>query len=422
MSVKLIIGSQWGDEGKAKIIDYLSRDIDIVIRYQGGTNAGHTVKVGDTSYIFHLVPSGILYPNTICILGAGMVISPESFLEELKTLSKKGVDYKNRIFIADNAHLLLPYHSKIDVLMEDNQKTLTVGTTKKGIGVCYADKINRVGIRIANLLDPDFYKNKLPLLIQQKNEVLKKLYNEAPIDLEKLQEMLQRFTKEIKPFLINLPVYIEDALEKNKNILLEGAQGNMLDLDYGTYPYVTSSNPTVGGALTGSSISHKYLADIIGITKAYTTRVGEGPFPTEVFGEELEKIRKLGNEYGTTTGRPRRCGWFDVPIIKHAKRINGLTYLVLTKLDILDTLEEIKICTHYEFYGQKIDYFPSYSHKEIKPVYESLPGWLEKTSHLTKYSKLPQKAKDFIKFIEHQSGLKVKILSIGPERSNTIEI
>ena len=422
MSVRLVVGAQWGDEGKAKVIDYMSDKTDIVVRYQGGANAGHTVKVDDQKYIFHLIPSGILYPHVICALGGGMVIDPEAFFTELNLLEKQGINTDGRIRIADNAHLLLPHHHLIDSKKEEGDSELFIGTTKRGIGVCYGDKINRWGIRLGDLLDEGFYKNRLPALLANTNKLLTRLYNEEPIPAKKMEDSLRETGKKIEPFLVNLPYYLDLEISADRSILLEGAQGTMLDVDHGTYPYVTSSNPTTGGALVGSGIRHKHLDEIIGIAKAYTTRVGEGPFPTEESGETAEKIRKLGQEYGATTGRSRRCGWFDVILLKHAVRINGLSGMVLTKLDIFDHFDSIKICIGYEWKGNRIDYFPSYAQDQIKPIYEVLPGWKESITHCRSFSELPKNARKYMQTIEKFCGIPIKWVSVGPSREETISL
>ncbi|MDH5719115.1 MAG: adenylosuccinate synthase [Spirochaetia bacterium] len=422
MAVTLIVGAQWGDEGKAKVIDFLAENTDIVVRYQGGANAGHTVIAKGEKYIFHLIPSGILYSKTVCVLGGGMVIEPNAFFDELNQLEKRGIEIDGRIRIADNAHVLLPYHSLIDAKREENMSITKIGTTKRGIGICYGDKVNRTGIRIGELLDDGFYKNRLPLLISEKNIILKNIYNEKEINLTETEDFLRSLGQKLKKYLINAPYYLNLEIASGKRVLLEGAQGTMLDVDFGTYPFVTSSNPTIGGALIGSGVNHRNISDCFGIVKAYTTRVGEGPFPTEAYNEEGEALRKLGNEYGATTGRPRRCGWFDVEVVRHAARINGLTGIVLTKLDVLDSLKTIKIAVGYEQDGKRISYFPSYGVERIKVIYEELPGWEEPITNYTKLNDLPKNAKKYINAIEKFCGVPVCWVSVGPKRENTIKI
>ncbi len=422
MPATLIVGTQWGDEGKAKIIDYLSEQTEIVVRYQGGANAGHTVKVGAEKYIFHLIPSGILYPNTICILGGGMVIDPEALFKELGELAARGIPTKGRIRVADNAHLLLPYHREVDILREERAGGNKIGTTKRGIGVCYSDKVNRWGIRVGDLFSEAFFEKRLPALVAQKNLTLTALYQAQPVDLQELKNYLLSLRDKMREFVVNASYYLNLELASGKKVLLEGAQGTMLDLDFGTYPYVTSSNPTTGGALTGSGISFQYLGDVIGITKAYTTRVGEGPFPTEAFGDEGEKLRQIGQEFGSTTGRPRRCGWFDSEVIRHAARVNGLTCLALTKLDILDSFDTIKIGVGYELDGKRISHFPAYDVEKIKVIYEELPGWKEPISNCRTLNELPKNAKKYIQALEKFTGVPIRWVGVGPGRENTIKI
>jgi adenylosuccinate synthase len=422
MPATLIVGTQWGDEGKAKIIDYLAKETDIVVRYQGGANAGHTVKVGNEKYIFRLIPSGILYPKTICVLGGGMVIDPDAMFEEIAELEAKGIEPAGRLRIADNAHLLMPYHKEIDVRSEEASGVHRIGTTKRGIGACYSDKVNRQGIRIGMLYNEEFFTSVLPRLVEQKNRLLTRMYDAPPVDLSAIKEKLLRLRDRLRDMVVNVPYYLNMELASGKRVLLEGAQGTMLDLDFGTYPYVTSSNPTTGGALTGSGISFQYLKSVIGIAKAYSTRVGEGPYPTECFGEEGEILRKVGNEFGSVTGRPRRCGWFDAEVVRHAARINGLTALALTKIDVLDSFKTIKVATGYELNGKRIDYFPSCNVADVKVIYEEFPGWNEPTSHVTKLKNLPKNARRYIEAIAKFCGVPIAWVSVGPGRENTIAI
>jgi adenylosuccinate synthase len=422
MPATLIVGTQWGDEGKAKIIDYLAKETDIVVRYQGGANAGHTVKVGNEKYIFRLIPSGILYPKTICVLGGGMVIDPDAMFEEIAELEAKGIEPAGRLRIADNAHLLMPYHKEIDVRSEEASGAHKIGTTKRGIGACYSDKVNRQGIRIGMLYNEEFFTSVLPRLVEQKNRLLTRMYDAPPVDLSAIKEKLLRLRDRLRDMVVNVPYYLNMELASGKRVLLEGAQGTMLDLDFGTYPYVTSSNPTTGGALTGSGISFQYLKSVIGIAKAYSTRVGEGPYPTECFGEEGEILRKVGNEFGSVTGRPRRCGWFDAEVVRHAARINGLTALALTKIDVLDSFKTIKVATGYELNGKRIDYFPSCNVADVKVIYEEFPGWNEPTSHVTKLKNLPKNARRYIEAIAKFCGVPIAWVSVGPGRENTIAI
>lgn len=422
MPATLIVGTQWGDEGKAKVIDYLAKETDIVVRYQGGANAGHTVKVGEDKYIFRLIPSGILYPKTICVLGGGMVIDPDAMFDEIAELEAKGIQPTGRLRIADNAHLLMPYHKEIDVRSEEASGAHKIGTTKRGIGACYSDKVNRQGIRIGMLYSDEFFANTLPRLVEQKNRLLTRMYDAPPIDLEAMKEKLLALREKLRDMVVNAPYYLNMELASGKRVLLEGAQGTMLDLDFGTYPYVTSSNPTTGGALSGSGVSFQHLKSVIGIAKAYSTRVGEGPYPTECFGEEGEILRKAGNEFGSVTGRPRRCGWFDAEVVRHAARINGLTSLALTKIDVLDTFKTIKVATGYELDGKRIDYFPSCNVANVKVIYEEFPGWNEPTSQVTKLKNLPKNARRYIDAIARFCGVPIAWVSVGPGRENTIAI
>ena len=407
MPATLIVGTQWGDEGKAKVIDYLSKETDIVVRYQVGANAGHTVKVGEDKYIFRLIPSGILYPRTICVLGGGMVIDPDAMFQEIAELEAKGVNPSGRLRIADNAHLLMPYHKEIDVRSEEASGEHKIGTTKRGIGACYSDKVNRQGIRIGMLYSDSFFDSTLPRLVEQKNKLLTRMYDAPPMDLGEMREKLMGLRERLRDMVVNCPYYLNMELASGKRVLLEGAQGTMLDLDFGTYPYVTSSNPTTGGALSGSGVSFRYLKSVIGIAKAYSTRVGEGPYPTEIFGEEGELLRKAGHEFGSVTGRPRRCGWFDVEVVRHAARINGLSALALTKIDVLDEFKTIKVATGYELGGKRIDYFPSCSVGDIKVIYEEFPGWQEPTSHITKLKNLPKNARRYIDALAKYCGVPI---------------
>ncbi len=422
MGVNLIVGTQWGDEGKAKLIDYLSGDTDIIVRYQGGANAGHTVEVNGKKYVFHLIPSGVLYPETICVLGGGMVIDPEALFEEIENLESQGISARDRIRIADNAHLLLPYHKLIDIKREEIPNGQVIGTTRRGIGVCYGDKVNRWGIRMGDLLCEDFYRERLPKILSFKSRVLVNVYGEEPIDAAETEKYLRSLAEKLKGFLVNSSYYLNMEIASGKNVLLEGAQGTMLDLDFGTYPYVTSSNPTTGGALTGSGVSFQSLQEVIGITKAYVTRVGEGPFPTEIHGEEAEHLRKVGNEYGSTTGRPRRVGWFDVEVVRHSARINGLTSIALTKLDVLGGYDTIRVAVGYEQEGKRISYFPTYNIGKVTPIYEDFPGWKEDISGVKSFNDLPKNARRFVLSLEKFIGVPVRWISVGPGRDSTIKL
>ncbi|MDH4262285.1 MAG: adenylosuccinate synthase [Spirochaetia bacterium] len=420
MPATLIIGTQWGDEGKAKVIDYLSNDMDIVVRYQGGSNAGHTVKVDGNTYVFHLIPSGILYPDVICVLGAGMAIDPEAFFNELQSLELKNIQYKDRLRVADNAHILLPHHRLMDQKSEENLGDNKIGTTKRGIGLCYADKVARVGIRLADIYTDSFYTKRLPHLIENKNILLEKIYGIEPLKISEVSDYLKEYAEKFQKYVVNVSYYLNMELGSAKKVMLEGAQGTMLDLDYGTYPFVTSSNPTTGGAIIGSGINFQFIENVIGITKAYVTRVGEGPFPTEIMGADADHLRKLGNEFGATTGRPRRVGWFDVEIIRHSARVNGLHSIVLTKLDILDSFESIKVAVGYELRGKRISYFPSSDYDNIRVLYEEYPGWNEPIHECKNYGDLPKNAKKYITALEKFCGVPIKLISVGPSRESTL--
>lgn len=424
MSTTVIVGTQWGDEGKGKITDLLSDQYDIIARYQGGCNAGHTVVVGEEQFVFHLLPSGILQKNTICLIGNGVVLDPKVLFEELEAVSRRGFKIQGRVFVDLKTHIILPYHKTIDQLNEEKKGENKIGTTSKGIGPAYVDKFSRNGIRVCDLIHPDVLENKLNFQLEQKKIYLSKNY-QVELSSKMMNEMKEEyhnFGKRLAEYSIDGSLFLEESIKKKKNILFEGAQGVMLDIDHGTYPYVTSSNPIAGCACTGCGISPLYINKVIGITKAYTTRVGEGPFPTELLDTIGEKIREYGHEYGATTGRPRRCGWFDVPVVKYANRINGIRETVLTKLDVLNFLDKVKICKAYRINGQICSDFPADTHliQDIEPVYEEIDGWQEEISHVKKYDELPVKAKNYIQRIEEATESKISILSVGPRRSQTI--
>ncbi len=423
IGVQLILGCQWGDEGKGKVVDLLGETSDIVVRFQGGANAGHTIKIKGKQFILHLVPSGILRSHTQCIIGNGVVIHPETLLKEISELEEKGIDVSGRLFISPNAHLILPYHLLLDKASElsGNQK---IGTTGRGIGPAYADKISRIGIRMGDLLDTKRLEEKVRGNVKVKNLILENIYKTESVNVQEVLDSLLHFREKIKDCLVDTSWMIEQEIQKGKRILLEGAQGTLLDIDFGTYPYVTSSNTTVGGVLTGLGIGPRKIDRIVGILKAYTTRVGNGPFPTE-FEESLGKhVREMGAEYGATTGRPRRCGWFDGLIAQYAVRVNDIDILAITKLDVLDTLDEISICVGYRHKGKQLDCFPTACHilEELEPVYETLPGWKEKISDINSFSDLPKNAQNYIKKIEALVNRPVGIVSVGANRDATIWI
>ena len=421
MANVIVIGAQWGDEGKGKITDLLSRSADVVVRYQGGNNAGHTVVVGDRTFKLHLIPSGILYPKTECIIASGTVIDPKVLLEEVDRLKDLGISTDN-LFIAETAHVTMPYHRVLDRASEDQRAEHKIGTTGRGIGPTYADKSERVGIRVIDLVDEKRLAKKLRWAIEQKNIVLQKLYNLEPLDADAIIEDYRGYAVRLRPHVVDASLKIDAAIRERRNILFEGAQGTLLDLDHGTYPYVTSSNPVAGGACIGAGVGPTSIDRVIGVAKAYTTRVGEGPFPTELHDATGELIGSRGAEFGTTTGRKRRCGWFDGVIGRYAVRINGLDCLAVTKLDVLDDLDEIKVCTAYELDGQVVRDFPSDARAFARaiPIYETLPGWKQSTSECKTVEELPLEAKEYLKFLADLTGTPIAIISLGASRGQTI--
>ena len=420
--VTVVVGTQWGDEGKGKIIDYLAKDCDIVARYQGGANAGHTVITNNKKYIFHLIPSGILYPDKICILGNGVVIDPAALLSEISNLKKEGVKLDKRFFISENAHLTLPYHKLLDKIEDKKRGRGKLGTTGRGIGTTYTDKYARLGIRVVDFLSEKVFREKVKVSLKLKNYLLKKYYEEKVYNPEKILQEYRGYRKRIKEYVVDTSLCLNQAIKEGKTLLAEGAQGTFLDIDFGTYPYVTASNPIAGGVCTGLGIGPTKIDEVIGVAKAYTTRVGKGPFPTEFKDEFGEKLRRLGNEFGATTGRPRRCGWFDAVLVKQAAMVNGLSSLAITKLDVLNSLEKIKIAVGYRYRGRKLNQFPNsfevFSH--CQPVYVELPGWKKDLSGIKKYRDLPQKTKNYLKRIEELTETKISLISISPQRQDTI--
>lgn len=422
MSVTVLVGSQWGDEGKGKIVDILSEKYDIVARYQGGANAGHTIQIGEQKFILHLIPSGILHEKIECVIGNGVVIDPAALLEEIAFLEKNGISVNGRLFISHNAHLIMPYHKIIDALNEKSNGK--IGTTGRGIGPCYIDKYARKGIRIVDLLNKSELEKKIRYNLEEKNALLKKVYNSEILDVDKIIEEYLSFDEKIDPYIKDVPLYLNTSIDEGKKVLLEGAQGALLDVDHGTYPFVTSSNPTSGGACTGTGIPPSKINSIIGIVKAYTTRVGLGPFPTELIDETGENLRKIGAEYGATTGRPRRCGWFDAFLVRYSRMINGIERAAITKLDVLSFLDEIKVCVGYEINGKLLKSFPTNEYDIInaKPVYETLKGWKKDISNITDYDSLPTETKDYLSFISVECGFEISIISVGPRREQTIQL
>jgi adenylosuccinate synthase len=421
MSTLVIVGSQWGDEGKGKITDYLAEKADVVVRYQGGNNAGHTVEKNGIQYKLHLIPSGILYPDKICIIGNGVVLDPGSLIDEINTLKSQEISVEN-LKISDRAHIVLPYHIKLDELEESSKGENDIGTTKRGIGPCYMDKSERVGIRVCDFVDPETFKEKLMINVQKKNEIIAKIYGSEKMDFEKIYEEYMNYAEILKPYIADTTSLLYDLIKKGKKVLFEGAQGTLLDIDLGTYPYVTASHPISGGVTVGAGIGPTMINDVVGVVKAYTTRVGKGPFPTELFDEEGDFLREKGHEYGTTTGRPRRCGWLDIVIVNYAVRVSGIRTFALTKLDTLTGLKKIKICTRYRYNGKIINNFPA-SLKDLamcEPVYEELDGWTEDITNIKKFEDLPQNAKKYVERIEELTGINASIISVGPGREKTI--
>jgi adenylosuccinate synthase len=417
----IVIGAQWGDEGKGKITDLLSRSADVVVRYQGGVNAGHTIVVKGQTFKLHLIPSGILYPNTECIIGCGTVIDPQVLIAELDQLKEVGVSTRN-LLISETAHVTMPYHRLIDRASEEQRGSHKIGTTGRGIGPTYADKSERTGIRVLDLMDSQGLREQLEWTINHKNVILEKLYNIPPLDPQKVIDEYLGYAERLRPHVVDTSLKIYDAIQRRRNILFEGAQGTLLDLDHGTYPYVTSSNPVAGGACVGTGLGPTMIDRVIGVAKAYTTRVGEGPFPTEIPGEMGELLCDRGAEFGTTTGRKRRCGWFDAVIGRYAVRINGMDCLAITKLDVLDELEEIKVCVAYEIDGEHCEHFPSNARKfaRCRPIYKTMPGWRTSTNECRSLEDLPREALDYLKFLAELMEVPIAIVSLGASRDQTI--
>ncbi len=422
MPVLVVVGAQWGDEGKGKIIDLLTERADVVARYQGGHNAGHTVVVGTNEFILHLVPSGILHKSKTCIIGNGVVVDPAALIEEMDAMIRRGVKFDTNLLISNKAHLIMPYHKALDVACEKLKGAKKIGTTGRGIGPAYADKINRKGIRMADLLDPEVFREKLACNTGEANFLLERFYNAPLVHLDQIYEEYLAYGRRLKKYITDTTLFLNKSIGKNKKILAEGAQGTHLDVDHGTYPYVTSSSPTAGGACTGLGIGPNAITEVMGIVKAYTTRVGSGPFPTEQENKLGELLRARGKEYGATTGRPRRCGWADTLIIRHAVRVNGMTSMAITKLDVLDTLDEINICVGYKYKGRLYEEMPSELAVLEKgtPQYITMPGWKQTTIGVTKYDDLPKKARAYVERLCKLCGVKPSIISTGARRDETI--
>ncbi|MEP6848580.1 MAG: adenylosuccinate synthase [Acidobacteriota bacterium] len=425
MMIIVIIGAQWGDEGKGKVVDLLADRFDIVARYQGGHNAGHSVYVGDKAFVLRLLPSGIIHEDKICVLGNGMVIDPKAFFEEIDQMQSQGISVSpERLKVSSRAHLIMPYHRALDHTSEERLGNEKIGTTLRGIGPAYEDKAGRRGIRVADALSPDLLKLRIDRNLEEANRIIV-LFGNQPLRADEILEEIEPLVERLRPFVTETSHFLAVARKADKKILLEGAQATLLDVDHGTYPYVTSSNPTAGGASVGAGIPPHHITGVLGIVRTYATRVGEGPFPTEMIDAEEDManlIRQRGNEYGSVTKRPRRCGWFDAVATRYAAELNGFDSIALTKLDVLDALPEIKICIGYEIDGKRIDTFPAVAHdlRQIKPIYESFKGWESETVGITDFADLPDKAREYVEFLSAQISVEIGLISTGPERDQTI--
>jgi adenylosuccinate synthase len=424
MPAYAVIGGQWGDEGKGKVIDYLAGQVDSVVRYAGGNNAGHTVVNDQGEFQLHLVPSGICWPGVSGIIGNGVVVDPDALLGELDQLDSRGIDI-SRFYVSEHAHIIMPYHIMLDRLEEQAKGAAAIGTTGRGVGPAYTDKVSRLGIRVGDLLDLEgTLAARLEQALSFKNEVITKIYGEQPLALEEVLKQCAEWGDRLSPYIQPTEQLVQDLLHQGKNILLEGAQGTLLDIDHGSYPYVTSSSPSVGGACTGLGLNPQAIAGVLGVFKAYSTRVGAGPMPSEIHGEKAEELREMAHEYGVTTGRARRVGWFDAVAGQYSRQINGLTGMVLTRLDILDSFSSVKICVGYRADGQELDRFPSNTGllSRCQPVYEEHPGWEQPTASVTELSQLPDNAQSYVRRIEELVGCPVQIISTGPSREETIMV
>ncbi|WP_276778028.1 adenylosuccinate synthase [Fannyhessea vaginae] len=421
MPASVLVGAQWGDEGKGKVTDLIAGGFDVVCRYSGGANAGHTVVVGSKKLALHQIPSGIMYKDAISVIGNGCIVDPEVVIQEINTLESEGVPCDN-LRISGNAHLVMPYHKDLDGAHEQKLGKNLIGTTKRGVGPTYMDKMNRIGLRVQDLLDDNTFNQKLEAALAYINPILTDVYGLKPYDQKTLSAQYLNYAQTLKPYIIESSLYLNRVLDDGKSILFEGAQATMLDIDHGTYPFVTSSNCTAGGAVTGSGVGPTKINRIIGVAKAYLTRVGSGPFPTELTDEMGEKLRQQGAEFGVTTGRARRCGWYDAPIVKHSVRVNGLTDLAITKLDVLSCMDEIKVCVAYNCDGERYDSVPEFQSRFLlaKPIYETLPGWNCDITGIRRFEDLPKQAQAYIDFLEKLAGVRISIITVGPEREQTI--
>ncbi len=420
MPVQIILGAQWGDEGKGKVVDMLAEQADVVARYQGGANAGHTVCIGDKQYVLHLLPSGMFHESCTCVIGNGVVIDPAALMGEIAQLEAAGIRVKGRLLISHNAHLIMPYHKQLDVIRE--QTSARIGTTGRGIGPAYIDKFMRAGIRIVDLLDRDTLARKLKANIEEKNQILTKVHGATKIDVDAIITEYQEFDQKIDEYITDTSLYLFQVLRDGKRVIAEGAQGALLDVDHGTYPFVTSSNPTSGGACTGLGIPPTAVSEVIGVAKAYCTRVGDGPVPTELNDATGTRLREAGHEFGATTGRPRRCGWYDAVAMQYSTRINGISRLVVTKLDVLDGFDEVRMCTGYEVAGKRLRSFPTdvRTLDQVRPLYESFEGWKTPVTGATAYEELPRQAKTYLTALARYTGAPLWLVSVGPRRDQSL--
>ena len=422
MSATVVLGLAWGDEGKGRVCDALASDARYVARYSGGNNAGHTIRVGEEEFVVHLIPSGIVREGVTCTIGNGVVVNPKVLAEEVSTLESRGIGVKDRLKVDGRAHLILPYHIHLDSHREKALGKAKIGTTNRGIGPAYEDKVSRVGIRVQDVFDEEILCQKLKAALREKNAVVTNIYGEDPYDADELAGYLFSFRELLEPMMADTGRLLREGIDRGEPVLLEGAQATLLDNDFGTYPFVTSSNPTAGGACVGTGISPSCLREVIGVTKVYATRVGDGPFPTELFDETGETLRRVGNEYGATTGRPRRCGWLDLVAVKYSASINGITALAITMLDVLSAVEQVKVCVSYEVNGERVDNFPMHQTDlhHARPVYKLLSGWGVNVTECRRREELPEEARNFISFIEAELGVPVRMISVGPERDQAI--
>ena len=420
MTSVVVVGTQWGDEGKGKITDFLSKQADAIARYSGGDNAGHTIQFEGETYKLHLIPSGIFYSDKTSVMGNGMVINPESLVKELKGLQDRGIDTSN-LRISNRAHVILPYHVYQDKVDEESRGDAKIGTTCKGIGPCYTDKVQRIGIRVADLLDKEVFEQKLRANLEMKNRLFTKFYEVEGLNFDDIFEKFYAYGQEIAKYVTDTSKVLNDVIDEGGKVLFEGAQGVLLDVDHGTYPYVTSSNPVAGGVTTGTGIGPSAVTRVIGVSKAYTSRVGDGPFPTELFDEVGHQIREVGREYGTTTGRPRRVGWFDSVVVRHSRRVSGITDLALNSIDVLTGLDTVKICVAYDYNGERITEYPANLHiiEQCKPIYEELPGWEEDITGVRRLEDLPENARNYVKRVSELTGIEIATFSVGPDRDQT---